>query len=108
MLDFIGTIVTAALMVLVVNALITFMDIPRSAKLTLAALIGLWIGLAAATAAAGMLAISKPFPVVGIFVAAPLIAAAIATAWPAARDGVLRLPMPGVIGLDGRRVFAVP
>jgi hypothetical protein len=107
MLDFIGTIITAALMMLVVNALTTFMDIPRSARLTLAALIGLWIGLAAAIAAAGMLAISKPFPVVAIFVAAPLIAAGIATAWPAARDAMLSVPMPVMIGLNVVRVFAV-
>jgi hypothetical protein len=107
MLDFIGTIITAALMMLVVSALITFMEMPRSAKLTLAALVGLWIGLAAAVAAAGMLAISKPFPVVGIFVAAPLIAAGIATAWPAARAAMLSVPMPVMIGLNVVRVFAV-
>jgi hypothetical protein len=58
MLDFLGIIVTTTLMVLAVNALITFMDIPRSAKLTLATVIGLWIGLSAAVASAGMLAIS--------------------------------------------------
>jgi hypothetical protein len=45
MLDFLGFIVTLALMVLAVNALITFMDVSQSAKLTLAALAGLWIGL---------------------------------------------------------------
>jgi hypothetical protein len=48
MLDFLGFIVTAALMVLAVNAVITFMDVSQNAKLTLAALAGLWIGLAAA------------------------------------------------------------
>ena len=35
MVDFVGTVVTAALMVLAVNVLTTFMDIPRAAKLTL-------------------------------------------------------------------------
>ena len=107
MLDFIGTVVTAALTVFVVNALITFMDIPRSAKLVLAALLGLWIGLAAAAAAAGMLTNSRPVPVVGIFVAVPLVAAAIATAWPAAREAMLSLPMPLMIGTNIARVFAV-
>ena len=34
MLDFIGMVITAALMVLVVNALITFMDVSRAAKIT--------------------------------------------------------------------------
>ena len=53
MLDFIGMVITAALMVLVVNALITFMDVSRAAKVTLAAVIGVWIGLAAAVAEPG-------------------------------------------------------
>jgi hypothetical protein len=107
MLDFIGTIVTAALMVLVVNALIVFMDVSRGAKVTLAGIAGAWIGLCAAVAAAGMLAITKPFPVIGIFVGPPLAAAAIATAWPAARRAMLSVPMPLMIGLNIGRVFAV-
>jgi hypothetical protein len=107
MLDFIGMVVTAALMVLVVNALVTFMEISRGAKLTLATLIGLWIGLAAAAAGAGMLTISKPVPVLGLFVAAPLLAAVVATAWPDARDAMLSVPMPIMIGLNIVRAFAV-
>jgi hypothetical protein len=81
MVDFLGFIATAALMVLAVNAVITFMDVLQSAKLTGSA--GRrWIGIAAATASAGMLPISKPFLVIGLFVAAPLVTAAIAAAWP--------------------------
>jgi hypothetical protein len=107
MLDFIGTIVTAALMVFVVNALVVFMEIPRGAKLALASGIGLWIGFSAAAGAAGWPAISRPFPVMGVFVAAPLLAAVIATAWPAARRALLSLPLPLMIGLNIGRVFAV-
>ncbi len=107
MLDFIGIIVAATLMTLIVNAVTTFMDVPRSTKLTLAAVAGLWIGLSAAAASAGMLTISKPFPVIGIFVATPLVAAAIATAWPAARTAMLSVPTPLLVGLNMGRVFAV-
>ena len=107
MLDFLGIIATAALMVFAVNALITFMDIPRSAKLTLAAIAGLWIGLSAAAASAGWIAISEPFPIIGIFVATPLIAVAIASAWPTVREAMLGVPMPLLIGLNIGRVFAV-
>jgi hypothetical protein len=96
MLDFLGFIATLALMVFVVNALITFMNISRSAKLTLAAVAGLWIGLAGAAASAGWIAIANPFPVIGIFVALPLVAAA-----------MLSVPMPLLIGLNIGRVFAV-
>src|SRR5262245_18479495 len=103
MLDLIGTVVTAALMVFAVNAVIVFMDISRFASLAG----GLWIGLSAAAGAAGMIAISKPFPVVGIFVALPLLAAAIVTSWPAARRAMLSVPMPLMIGLNIGRIFAV-
>ena len=107
MLDFIGMIVTAALMVLVVNALITFMDASRVAKITLAAVIGVWIGLAAATAGAGWLPISRPVPVVGLFVAVPLLAVAFATAWSPARKAMLSIPLPVMVALNIVRIFAV-
>jgi hypothetical protein len=107
MLDFIGMVVTAALMMLVVNALITFMDIARAAKVTLAAVVGVWIGLAAAVAGAGWLPIARPVPVVGLFVAVPLLAAALATAWPAARKAMLSIPMQVMVALNIVRVFAV-
>ena len=86
MIDFLGTIVTTALMVVVVNAVVVYLEIGRSAKLALAATCGLWIGLSAATSASGWLTISDPFPIMGIFVTAPLVAAAIA----AVRPGVAR------------------
>lgn len=107
MLDFIGMVITATLMVLVVNALTTFMDVSRVAKVTLAAAIGVWIGLAAAAAGAGWVTISRPVPVVGLFVAVPLLATALATAWPAARKAMLSIPMPVMVALNVVRVFAV-
>jgi hypothetical protein len=107
MLDFIGMVVTAALMMLVVNALTTFMDVSRAARVGLAAMIGAWIGLAAAAAEAGWLVISKPVPVVGFFVVVPLVAAALAAAWPAAREAMLSIPMPVMVALNIVRVFAV-
>jgi len=42
----------------------------------------------------------------GIFVGAPLLAAAIAASWPAARQAMLSLPMPLMVGLNIGRVFA--
>src|SRR5262245_2254566 len=107
MIDFIGMVITATLMVLVVNTLTTFMDVPRVAKVALAAMVGIWIGLAAAAAGAGWLTISRPFPVVGVFVLVPMIAAALAAAWPAARDAMLSIPMPAMVALNIVRVFAI-
>jgi hypothetical protein len=107
MLDFLGTIVTAALMTLIVNALITYLEVRRSAKLALAGVAGLWIGLAAAASASGWLSISHPFAIIGVFVATPLLAAAIAILWSAARAALLGLPTRLMIGLNIGRVFAV-
>ena len=107
MLDFIGMVITATLMVLVVNALTIFIDASRVAKIALAAVFGVWIGLAAAAAAAGWLPISRPVPVVGVFVVVPLLAAALATAWPAARHAMLSIPTQVMVALNIVRVFAV-
>ena len=68
MLDFVGTVVTAALMTFIINALVTYLNIGHGMKLAIAGIAGFWIGLAAAAGASGWLAISRPFPVIGIFV----------------------------------------
>src|SRR5262249_15640774 len=107
MLDFIGLIITTALMGVVVNTLIIFIDASRAAQVTLAVLIGLWVGLSAAVAGAGWLPISRPIPVVGLFVAIPLLAAGFATAWPRAREALLSIPMPVMVALNVVRIFAV-
>jgi hypothetical protein len=107
MLDFIGMVITATVMVLFVNVLTTFMDISRVAKLALAAVIGVWIGLAAAAAGAGWLPIARPVPVVGLFVVVPLLVTALATTWPAARKAMLSMPMSAMVAINIVRVFAV-
>jgi hypothetical protein len=105
MLDFIGTVVTATMTVFVVTSVIAFLEVPRAAKLVLALCIGIWIGLAAAAGAAGWLGVNKPFPIIGIFVASPLAAAAIASASPAVRRAMLGLPVRLIIGLNIGRVL---
>jgi hypothetical protein len=108
MLDFLGTIATAGLIVFVVASLLVFLEADRRTKLVLAGLLGLWIGLAAAASGTGWLAISRPFPLIGPFVFAPLIAAAgLAIVSPRARRAVLALPLRLMVGLNIGRVFAV-
>jgi len=75
MLDFVGTVAMVAMIVFLVSAVVLALDAPRPAKLVLAAIAGLWAGLCAAAGAAGLLAMTRPFPLIGLFVAAPLIAA---------------------------------
>jgi len=107
MLDFLGTVATTGLTVFVVATLLVCIEMRPQAKIVLAGLLGLWIGFAAAAGAAGWLAIARPVPVMGLFVAAPLLAAAIATAWPGARKAMLSPPLRLMVGLNIGRVFAV-
>src|SRR5215470_7009334 len=107
MLDFIGMVITATAMALFIATLTNFMDASRAARITLAAAIGVWIGLAAAAAGAGWVKIAQPVPVVGLFVVVPLLVAALATAWPAARQAMLSIPMTAMVALNIVRVFAV-
>src|SRR5262249_29374322 len=76
---------TGALMVLVVAALAVTLKASDTSKLAFAAIAGLWIGFAAASAQAGWIAIGTPFPPIGLYVAAPLAGGAMAAAMPAGR-----------------------
>ena len=107
MLDFIGTMGTSALMVLAVAALAVALKASKTSKLTFAVMAGLWIGFAAASAQAGWVAIGTPFPLIGLYVAAPLAAGAIAAATPAGRAALSALPTRLLIGLNIGRVLAV-
>jgi hypothetical protein len=107
MLDFIGTMGISALMVLVVAALAVALEASNLSKLTFATIAGLWIGFAAASAQAGWIEIGKPFPLIGLYVAAPLVAGAIAATLPAGRAALLALPTRLLIGLNIGRVLAV-
>jgi hypothetical protein len=110
LLDFIGGTVLTGVTVVSVNAVISTLDVSRTAKLVLATLIGLWIGLQVSLATVGAFSsqFAATFPVVGIVLAAPLIAVAIAAAVsPSARGAMLGLPMPLLIGLHASRVVGV-
>src|SRR5262249_10074351 len=107
MLDFAGTVLTATLMTFIINALVMYLDIGHGMKLAIAGIAGFWIGLAAAAGASGWLAISRPFPVIGIFVVTPLLAAAITATSPAARAALLALPTRLLIGLNIARVVGI-
>ena len=107
MLDFLGTVATVALTIFIIATLLVFLDVSRETKIVMAALLGLWVGIATAGRAAGWAALARPFPVMGLFVAAPLTAAVIASAWPGARRAMLGLPLPLLVGMNVGRVFAV-
>jgi hypothetical protein len=106
MLDFIGTILITAVTVVNINVVVSSLPVTRSRRLAAAVAVGLWIGLAAASATAGLLTVSRPFPYIGLFVATPLVAAAaLVTLSPAWRSALLALPTPLLVGLNANRVF---
>src|SRR5207302_6119567 len=99
MLDFLGTVVTTALVVFVVSSLLVFMVASRATKLALGVALGLWVGIAAAASASGWLTIARP-PVVGIFVTIPLVAAALFAGFADGRRALMSLPLPLIAGLN--------
>jgi hypothetical protein len=110
MLDFIGTIVAVMAIAVSLTAVASAMPISLAQRLTLAAIVGAWVGLAAALAAAGELAdaTTRPFPLIGVLFAVPLLAIGIsAFAFKSFRTVLLAIPMPLLIGLNFMRVFGV-
>lgn len=106
MLDFIGTIVITAVMVVNINAVVSSLPVTRARRIAAAIAVGLWIGLAAASASTGLMTVSRPFPFIGLFVAFPLIAtAALAALSPAWRAALVGLSTPLLIGLNASRAF---
>src|SRR5260370_27871429 len=106
MVDFIDTVITAGLIVFIVSSLLVFMEASRGMKLALGAALGLWTGIAAAAATAGWLTIGRP-PLMGIFVAVPLISAALFARSAGGRRALMSLPLPLIARLNIGRVFAV-
>ena len=108
MLDLIGTIgITGATVVTITAVLSTLCAEPRI-RLSVAALLGVWIGTAVALGANGSLADTGTGSIrlVGVLLAAPLAAVALlAESLPAARAALLALPLPLLIGLNVWRVL---
>jgi hypothetical protein len=107
MLDFIGTIVLVAAIIVSINALAGAMPISTSQRIAVSVGAGLWTGLAAALAAANQFRGASPLGplMIGIVIAFPLVATAVATSISApVRASLLGMPMPFLIGLNVWRV----
>ena len=102
MTDFAGTLLTTFMIVLATTTLLAFADLSRPARLVTAVIVALWVGLATAAGAAGWMANARPVPLVGLFVAVPLIAAALF-----ARQALIGLPLQLMIGLNIGRIIAI-
>jgi hypothetical protein len=107
MLDFIGTIVLPAAIIVSINALTGAMPISPSQRIALSLGAGLWTGLAAALAGANLFLGTNPVgpPVIGTVIAFPLVATAVAASISSAvRASLLAMPMPFLIALNVWRV----
>ncbi|NOJ40550.1 hypothetical protein [Bradyrhizobium australiense] len=107
MLDFIGTIVLVAAIIVSINALTGAMPISTSQRIALSIGAGLWAGLAAALAAANQFRGASPLGplMIGAVIAFPLVATAVAGSISASvRASLLGMPMPFLIGLNVWRV----
>ena len=103
MLDFIGTIVLVAAIIVSINALTGAMPVTPSQRIALSVGAGLWTGLAAALAAANLFLGSKTVGpmMIGLVIVSPLVAAAVAASIsPSARVSLLAMPMPFLIALN--------
>ena len=107
MLDVIGTIVLVAVIALNISVVSNAMPVRAAPRLAVAAVAGIWTGLAAALAAAGYFAnTAAPFPLIGVFVGFPLVAAGIAAILsPAARTALLAIPTQTLVGLNIARIL---
>lgn len=105
MIDFIGTILIATTIAVVFAAIISTIPARMSWRLAVAGVVGAWVGLAIAIAAAGMLAGPATL---GVLFSFPLMATAgLALAFPAVRSAMLAIPIQLVIGLNVFRTIGV-
>jgi hypothetical protein len=111
MLDDLRTVTLIAAIVFNFGAVATAIPASRTTRLAFLAIVGLWTGFAFAMTQSGALlgAIAgTPIPPIGIVVAVPLVAAALAAALsPAFRRTALALPTELLIGLNAYRVLGV-
>ncbi len=108
MLDFFGIIALTLCVVVAFTAFVSAMQIGLRAKVMLAVVVGLWIGLAIALGAINEYADvgRRLVPLIGIMWAAPLIVVALIAAFSAAaRRAMLSVSMPVLIGTHVLRLI---
>jgi len=110
MLDLTGHIVGMLAIAINLVAVAGFLPGGVRNRLGLAAVVGVWVGLASALAAAGRLAFSpeQPVPLIGVLLAVPLLTVA-GLAWRSQsfRAALLGLPTHGLIALNSLRILGV-
>jgi hypothetical protein len=109
-LDLIGGMLVSASVVVVVNGLISALDVSGAVRIGLATLVGLWVGLQVSLASAGALSFDLfgRVPLIGIMVVAPpLVVGGAALIFPAVRSALTGLPTPLLVGLNATRIVGL-
>ena len=105
MLDAIGTMLVGTAMAVILAGVVTTIPVALTGRLALAGIIGAWVGLAGAVAAAG--ALSNPTTVLAMFGTPLVMTFAVVLGWPTARRAVAAIPLPLLIGLNTIRLAGV-
>jgi hypothetical protein len=110
MLNLVGAIVGMMAVAINLVAVTSVLSGSRAFRLSLAAIVGAWVGLASGLGSAGSLAFSpnQPAPLVGVLFAMPLVmVGALALKSPRVRSSLMAIPMPLLIGLNALRLLGV-
>jgi hypothetical protein len=108
MIDFIGTVAVTTAVIAVISLLTGALPVRQGSRVALLLLAGVWIGTVAALAAAGEFndVGRRPFPLVGVAFATPLLlVAAAAISSPTVRSALLGLPTSLLVALNSARIF---
>ncbi len=105
MLDLMGTILVTTAIAVCLTAMASAMPLRLGQRLTFAGVVGAWVGVAAAVAAAGRL--NDPVTILVLFALPLAVIGGIALLSATARASLLAIPTPLLIGLNAIRVGGV-
>jgi hypothetical protein len=100
MLDTLGTLIFGSTTATLLVAILSSIKVSFGSRLSIAAIVGAWIGVVIAAAAPGKL---PPLAFLGLF-SFPLVVAAVLASLPAARAVLAELPVRLIVGLNAFRV----
>ena len=106
MIDLLGYTGTIFLTVIIISSLAIYADGPVLHRTVGAGAAALWAGFAAGSASAGLIGADDPFPLIGLFLLAPLIAALVAGQSRSVRAMLGAVPLALLVGLHAGRILA--
>jgi hypothetical protein len=106
-IDLLGFTAGSFLICFMIVSMTVYAEGPALKRLAWAGTAALWAGFAGGCASAGLTARSHPFPLMGMFVATPLVIGLAAIASKSGREMLRAVPLPLLIGLNAGRIFAI-